>query len=407
MLKLLVIADDFTGALDTGVQFSKQGIQTLVSTETVVQYDALPQEIEVLVLNTESRHLTFEQAYEKTKKILEDAKVSQIPFIYKKVDSALRGNISAELKAILDTSEQAPVPFLPAYPEMNRVVIDGHLYIEDVLVSESVFAKDPYEPVTESNVMRRLQSEAEIESVLVKEQDLPKKGVVIFDAQTDDMLLTHAKRLADENLLGVTVGCAGFAKILAQQLFPDGKEVAYKLQKPVIVVCGSVNPITKKQIEYVEKEYPRISLTAQQLLDPTYWEASVGQNEIKEYLQLMETQPLVIFETYSDQTTAEIVTYSEEKALSADVCRFRIGESLGKLTKALWSKHQENTFLFTGGDTLFQAMTVLGVTGIKPLTEIKPGVVLSAIEWNSKEMQVITKSGGFGTEELFEEIRLY
>ncbi|MBE9888116.1 four-carbon acid sugar kinase family protein [Enterococcus durans] len=407
MLKLLVIADDFTGALDTGVQFSKQGIQTLVSTETVVQYDALPQEIEVLVLNTESRHLTFEQAYEKTKKILEDAKVSQIPFIYKKVDSALRGNISAELKAILDTSEQAPVPFLPAYPEMNRVVIDGHLYIEDVLVSESVFAKDPYEPVTESNVMRRLQSEAGIESVLVKEQDLPKKGVVIFDAQTDDMLLTHAKRLADENLLGVTVGCAGFAKILAQQLFPDGKEVAYKLQKPVIVVCGSVNPITKKQIEYVEKEYPRISLTAQQLLDPTYWEASAGQNEIKEYLQLMETQPLVIFETYSDQTTAEIVTYSEEKALSADVCRFRIGESLGKLTKALWSKHQENTFLFTGGDTLFQAMTVLGVTGIKPLTEIKPGVVLSAIEWNSQEMQVITKSGGFGTEELFEEIRLY
>lgn len=407
MLKLLVIADDFTGALDTGVQFSKQGIQTLVSTETVVQYDALPQEIEVLVLNTESRHLTFEQAYEKTKKILEDAKVSQIPFIYKKVDSALRGNISAELKAILDTSEQAPVPFLPAYPEMNRVVIDGHLYIEDVLVSESVFAKDPYEPVTESNVMRRLQSEAGIESVLVKEQDLPKKGVVIFDAQTDDMLLTHAKCLADENLLGVTVGCAGFAKILAQQLFPDGKEVAYKLQKPVIVVCGSVNPITKKQIEYVEKEYPRISLTAQQLLDPTYWEASAGQNEIKEYLQLMETQPLVIFETYSDQTTAEIVTYSEEKALSADVCRFRIGESLGKLTKALWSKHQENTFLFTGGDTLFQAMTVLGVTGIKPLTEIKPGVVLSAIEWNSQEMQVITKSGGFGTEELFEEIRLY
>lgn len=407
MLKLLVIADDFTGALDTGVQFSKQGIQTLVSTETVVQYDALPQEIEVLVLNTESRHLTFEQAYEKTKKILEDAKVSQIPFIYKKVDSALRGNISAELKAILDTSEQAPVPFLPAYPEMNRVVIDGHLYIEDVLVSESVFAKDPYEPVTESNVMRRLQSEAGIESVLVKEQDLPKKGVVIFDAQTDDMLLTHAKRLADENLLGVTVGCAGFAKILAQQLFPDGKEVAYKLQKPVIVVCGSVNPITKKQIEYVEKEYPRISLTAQQLLDPTYWEASVGQNEIKEYLQLMETQPLVIFETYSDQTTAEIVIHSEEKALSADVCRFRIGESLGKLTKALWSQHQENTFLFTGGDTLFQAMTVLGVTGIKPLTEIKPGVVLSAIEWNSQEMQVITKSGGFGTEELFEEIRLY
>lgn len=113
MLKLLVIADDFTGALDTGVQFSRQGIQTLVSTETVVQYNTLPQEIEVLVLNTESRHLTFDQAYEKTKTILEDAKVAQVPFIYKKVDSALRGNISAEIKAILDMSEQAALPFYP------------------------------------------------------------------------------------------------------------------------------------------------------------------------------------------------------------------------------------------------------------------------------------------------------
>ncbi len=77
------------------------------------------------------------------------------------------------------------------------------------------------------------------------------------------------------------------------------------------------------------------------------------------------------------------------------------------LTKALWSQHQENTFLFTGGDTLFQSMKVLGVTGIKPLTEIKPGVVLSAIEWNNQKMQVLTKSGGFGTEELLEEIRWY
>ncbi|MDT2836468.1 four-carbon acid sugar kinase family protein [Enterococcus durans] len=407
MLKLLVIADDFTGALDTGVQFSRRGVQTLVSTETVVQYDALPQEIEVLVLNTESRHLTFEQAYAKTKKILEDAKVVQIPFIYKKVDSALRGNISAEIKAILDMNEQVPVPFLPAYPEMNRVVIDGYLYIENVLVSESVFAKDPYEPVTESNVMQRLRTEAGIEAMLVKDRSLPQTGVMIFDAQTDDMLQIHAKRLAKNNLLGMTVGCAGFAKVLAQQLFPDGKEVAYKLQKPVVVVCGSVNPITKKQIEYVEKDYPRISLTAQQLLDPTHWQTNTGQTEIASYLQLMEKHPLVIFETYSEQTTAEIVAYSEEMGLSAEVCRFRIGEALGMLTKALWSKHQENTFLFTGGDTLFQSMKVLGVTGIKPLTEIKPGVVLSAIEWNNQEMKVITKSGSFGTEELLEDIRLY
>lgn len=409
MLKLLVIADDFTGALDTGVQFSSQGIQTLVSTEIAIAYDAIPESIEVLVLNTESRHLNFDQAYERIKMIIEDAKGAHVPFIYKKVDSALRGNVSAEIKAMLDTCEQALIPFLPSYPKMNRVLINGHLYIDDVLVSESVFADDLYEPVTESNVIRRLEIEAGIHATLVKEYELPKEaeGICIFDAQTDETLIAQAKMLEQQNLLGVTIGCAGFAKAIANQLFPNGKNVTYKLEKPVVVVCGSVNPITKKQIEYVEKKnYPRISLSAIQLLTLNHWESAKGQAEIAAYLHLMERHPLIVFETYSDQTTEEIGKYSAEKELSANDCRYRIGNSLGKLTEALWGKHQKNTFLFTGGDTLFQSMDVLGVTKIKPISEISPGVVLSVIEWQGRQMQVITKSGGFGAEELFEEISL-
>lgn len=410
MLKLLVIADDFTGALDTGVQFSSQGIETLVSTETEGTYDSIPENIEVLVLNTESRHLNFDKAYEKIKSIIEDANRAHVPFIYKKVDSALRGNVSAEMKAILDTCEQEIIPFLPSYPEMNRVLINGYLYIDEVLVSESVFADDPYEPVAESNIVRRLEKEAGIQATLVNEYQLPKEaqGICVFDAQTDETLITQAKMLQKENLLTVTAGCSGFAKALAECLFPEGADVTYTLEKPVVVVCGSVNPITKKQIEYVEKKnYPRISLSAIQLLDLGHWGTIEGQTEIEEYLHLMEIHSLIVFETFSDQTTDEIGIYSLEKELSINDCRFRIGESLGKLTEALWSKHQDNTFLFTGGDTLFRSMNELGVTWIKPVAEISPGVVLSAIEWNSKEMQVITKSGGFGTEELFEKIRMH
>lgn len=49
-------------------------------------------------------------------------------------------------------------------------------------------------------------------------------------------------------------------------------------------------------------------------------------------------------------------------------------------------------------------MNVLGINEIKPLAEISAGVVLSSIEWEGQEIQVITKSGGFGNVELFEEI---
>lgn len=407
MLKLLVIADDFTGALDTGVQFSNRGIHTLVSTETDLSQIKLEEEISVLVVNTESRYLSFKEAYEQIAEIIVSAQRMGIPYTYKKVDSALRGNISAEVKAILDYSQAEGIPFLPAYPEMNRVLIDGSLYIDQVLVSQSVFAEDPYEPVTESNLISRLKQEADIEALLVKESELPqnKQGILVFDAQTDNDLIRQMKLLQEEKLLSVTIGCAGFAKVLAKQLFPKEAVNSYSLKKPLVVVCGSVNPITKKQIEHADKQaYPRISLTPHQLLEPDYWLKSEGRQEIQNYLTMMQKYPLLVFETLSDETSEGIKAYSQKKQLPASEYRFRIGKSLGELTQALWSNHTENTFLFTGGDTLFQSMKVLGVSTIRPLIELSTGTVLSTIEWNNKQRQVITKSGGFGNEELFEEI---
>lgn len=407
MLKLLVIADDFTGALDTGVQFSNQGIHTLVSTETDLNQIKLEEDISVLVLNTESRYLSFEEAYQQIAEIIVSAQRMGIPYTYKKVDSALRGNISAEVKAILDHSQAEGIPFLPAYPEMKRVLIDGNLYIDQVLVSQSVFAEDPYEPVTESNLISRLKQEAGIEALLVNESELPrnKQGILVFDAQTDEDLFRQMKLLQEEELLTVTIGCAGFAKVLAKQLFPKEAGSSYSLKKPLVVICGSVNPITKKQIEHADRRaYPRISLTPHQLLEPDYWFKAEGQQEIQNYLTMMQDYPLLVFETLSDETSEGIKAYSRKKKLPVSEYRFRIGKSLGELTQALWSSHTENTFLFTGGDTLFQSMKVLGVNTIRPLTELSAGTVLSTIEWDHKQRQVITKSGGFGNEELFEEI---
>lgn len=406
MIKLLVIADDFTGALDTGVQFSKQGIPTVVSTDTNLIFDEINEDIDVLVIDTESRYLSFSEAYTLIHAIIVSAKKAEVPFIYKKVDSALRGNISAEIKAALDASQKAAVPFLPAYPEMNRIVVNGDLYINHRLVSESVFGRDPYEPVTESNVLRRLKNEAGIDGHLVK-QTLPEKvtGVLVFDAKTNQDLEQQIATLERSDLLSLTIGCAGFAKILAQKIFPQKDSKNYALKKPLVVVCGSVNPITRKQVDYVEKKnYPRISLTHHQLLRTNYWTGREGKEEIDQYVSLMKKFQLILFETLSKETSLGIETYKQEQGVELSDFRFKIGQSLGELTQAIWSRDTENTFLFTGGDTLFQSMSVLGINEIKPLAEISAGVVLSSIEWKGQEIQVITKSGGFGNVELFEEI---
>ena len=171
-----------------------------------------------------------------------------------------------------------------------------------------------------------------------------------------------------------------------------------------MVICGSVNPVTRKQVDYIEKKnYPRISLRPHQLLQQNYW-SKEGKKEIADYLSLLEDQSLILFETLSEETSRGIELVSNEQGQDVTDFRFRIGQALGELTQALWSEHTENTFLFTGGDTLFQSMNVLGINQIKPIAEISPGVVLSTIIWQEKENQVITKSGGFGNEALFEEI---
>ena len=116
---LLIIADDFTGALDTGVQFAARGIKTRV----VVGADAAltHQNADVLVVDTETRHLPAAQAYAAVEGLVQRAKYAGFAYLYKKTDSALRGNVGAELTALLSASGSRQLAFLPAFPQMNRV----------------------------------------------------------------------------------------------------------------------------------------------------------------------------------------------------------------------------------------------------------------------------------------------
>ncbi|MNW31007.1 hypothetical protein D3C74_79110 [compost metagenome] len=404
MLKLLVIADDFTGALDTGVQFANLGVKTLVTADLAIDYELLEEDLEVLVMDTESRYLSFTDSYNIISKIIEQSKKVQVPFIYKKVDSALRGNISSEIKAVLDHFPDKRIPFIPAFPEINRIVRNGNLYIDGQLVAESVFGQDPYEPVTESNIPTRLQAEANVDTQLIRDDQIDKvrAGLLLFDSETEENLLQIKTVLEENHILEITIGCAGFAKVLADVIFSNRITQKVVIHGPLVVICGSVNPITRQQIEYAEtKKCKRYSLSPRQLLETDYWGSKEGQERLESYLADMFDNELVIFETLSDQTMNTLTSYGKSNNISPSEFRFRIAQSLGNLSRQLLIRNIKRTLLFTGGDTLFQSMQVLKITQITPLYEISQGVVLSEMIWKDKPIQVITKSGGFGNKELF------
>ena len=152
MVKLLILADDFTGALDTGVQFAEEGAATLVVTDPNYDFSPPPGGENVIVFDTETRHVSPEAAYRTISHAVSLAKGAGISYFYKKTDSALRGNIGAELAALMDAAGAPRLHFVPAYPRMGRTTRQGIHYIDGIPVAESVFGRDPFNPVTCSNV---------------------------------------------------------------------------------------------------------------------------------------------------------------------------------------------------------------------------------------------------------------
>ena len=197
MIRLFIIADDFTGGLDTGVQFASRGIPTCVLTDPDADWEETTEGSEVLVAVAETRHLPSQEAYEKVYAVARRAVEAGIGHIYKKTDSALRGNIGAELSAVAKACEVPLLPFIPALPAMNRITRNGIQMIDGIPVAESVFGRDPFEPVRESDVARLIALQSDIPAVSTGANRLEDcRGIAIIDAESETDLIRAEQSMA-------------------------------------------------------------------------------------------------------------------------------------------------------------------------------------------------------------------
>ena len=190
MLQLAIIADDLTGALDTAIKFSKRGIRTQVMVGHKFCADELDLSKEVLVVDTETRHVPENEAYARVYKAVKLCMDQKIPYFYKKTDSALRGHIGSEFAALYDVVGRQ-IAFIPALPKENRMTRGGIHYIRGVPVAESIFGKDALNPVRNSSVEKLINEETtlSIKSLTRDETGTwPEEQVLVFGASTrEDM----------------------------------------------------------------------------------------------------------------------------------------------------------------------------------------------------------------------------
>ena len=426
MVKLLILADDFTGALDTGVQFSGKGIRTqVVVSGHWVKPDS---DCDVMVIDVETRHVPKEKAYEIVYDVCQQAVKYGIRCFYKKTDSALRGNVGSELQAAADAVFGKNIVFVPAFPAMRRITVDGVHYIDGIPVKESVFGQDPFEPVMYDRVdellratgyrggvigvsktERKLQTAEEWKTQASEERrqkaaEAAKQQLFLYDAETDADLDEIAETVGKKRDSPILAGCAGFAAKLPELLKLPVKESGdVKLKENLVFLCGSVNPITKSQIVYGEKMgIPRIHLKPEEKLEISYWDQPEGLGKIRQLAK--DGMQHIIIDSNDEEGHNDTMEYAAQKGYSIEDVRVRISETLGYLLKKLIDVGMEGTYLITGGDTLIGFMKAIGVSELEPVNEIRPGCVLTSLNYQDKKHYVITKSGGFGQERLIEQL---
>lgn len=407
-----MIADDFTGALDTGVQFAKRGIRTQVFTKQKLSREDVKPETEVLVVDTESRPMSPQAAYEAVNSIAKWAVRHGVEMIYKKTDSALRGNIGAELQAAADADSKETIHFFPAHPAIGRVTKDGVHYIDGELLENSVFGKDPFEPVKKSYIPDIIAQQSEISAVCVKKQEKAQEvlnsnpGVLIYDAETQEDISRRLDELLAMGSLKLVAGCAALADCLVDKIsFHHAEKKSYEQTEGLYVACGSLNRITQNQVEYAAQNCGFVNrhLTAQQKLDKNYYDTPQGREFLEEIIKLCRTEKKIIVDTF-DLNEEDKNEFLKSHGISPEQVRVLIANAHGRIVEEIANHRLNMTVLMTGGDTLMGYMKLIGCTQLEPVCEIEPGAAVSVLEWKGFRQQVISKSGGFGTEDILDKI---
>lgn len=407
-MKVIVIADDFTGALDTATQFSKIGIPTIAYPSAQKELPPDGGDICVTVVNSESRHLQPAEAYRRVYTLSRWAIEQGASILYKKTDSALRGNIGSELQAMSDAGgDSAPIYFLPGYPRSARTTINGVQYYNGTPVAESVFGRDPLEPVAHSDVQKILATQTSMDSRVVKRcSAFPDYGgracIYICDSQEDADIQSVCRRLpaaCPETPL-LLAGCAGFAEYVAKDLLLElscGRAGQPPPPSCLLIVSGSLNDITAEQLRYgKEQGIPSFLLHEDTELAPGYVMSPACRSLSEQVRRTLRENQVVILETAGVDNRREAIPKEEF---------VNISEAIAMLVQYILSGEEDYAVAVFGGDTLQAVIERLFPSGIVPQGEVEVGVpVAYAMNHNRRNHVIISKSGGLGQRDVIVKI---
>jgi uncharacterized protein YgbK (DUF1537 family) len=266
---LTILADDLTGACDTGALFTGH------ARVPVTVWPQSPCRGTIRVLDTESRALRSAEA---ARRVEMTAGPGSGPRYFKKIDSTLRGHVAIEVDALLRASGGTSALLVPAFPAQGRTVLDRILLVDGTPIAETTIGRDPEFPGLEtSNVVDLLRSRLPrplawlpIDQVRAGRSALAARLerlsgiVVVADAETDSDLATLVDAALALDPAPLLIGSAGLARALAARLGVLAERVALPPVHRWLVVAGSRHPATRAQIAVAREAGIRVLASVQE-----------------------------------------------------------------------------------------------------------------------------------------------
>ncbi len=409
-----VVADDLTGATDVALMLSRHGMKT------VQAIGAPSREIdfgdaEAVVVALKSRTIPAQEAIVLSiaaASALRSAGAEQLLFKYcSTFDSTDKGNIGPVAEALLDLIGSDLTIACPAFPAAGRSIYQGHLFVGDMLLSDSPMKDHPLTPMRDANLVRVLQRQVEAKVGLIPFATVERgvaavrdgfekarsqgKRVVIVDAISDEHLRVIGSACANMPLI---TGGSGIAMGLPDNFRAAGKLAAHSpvstLAAPAgksVILAGSCSSATRGQIHVaIEAGTPALQLDPLAIAAGTITADAVAawvmeNTTVRPALVYSSADPSVVRDV-QDKLGVERAGALVERLL-ADVGRSLLANGFTR-------------FLVAGGETSGAVVGALGVTALQIGPEIDPGVPWT-LGIGAPQVALALKSGNFGAPDFF------
>lgn len=350
-MRLHLIADDLTGALDTAAQFAADG-------PVPVFWDRLPPQNlpERIAIDSGTRERGVDAARSKVRSLAASLPRAEA-LCFAKLDSLLRGHAAAEIAAWFEAIAPVRVIVAPAFPFQGRITRGGVQYARN----------DGQWTAVACDLVADLTAEG-LPPRLCRPGDSVPPGLSVWDAETDADLarIAAAGRAAPGPVLWC--GSSGLAGALAGAPPAPAGFAPPDLPRPVLGLFGTRHPVTIAQL--AASATPLLAL------------ADGGPSATARVAEALAADGV------------GFAYLSLPQGLGADVAARRIAAELGALANRV---APPATLIVAGGETLRGLCESLAAERLDVGGQIAPGVPWSTMRGGRFDgVRVVSKSGAFG-----------